>query len=183
MGFKDLTVFNLAMLGKQGWKFLTEPESLVSRMFKARYFPNNSFLTAIIGHNPSYVWRSIHRARFVVRGGARWSIGAGDTIRILGELQILHGECIDANIEGAQFVCEVSINNLMMPDEKRWNETTVRQVFSAESANKILSTPLVAHVQSDRLIWKAERNGKSSVKSAYCLCVEELIDASHLRRR
>jgi hypothetical protein len=180
MGFKDLTALNLAMLGKQEWKFLAEPDSLVSRMFKARYFPNNSFLTAAVGHNPSYVWRSIHRARFIVRGGARWSIGAGDTIRILGEPWILNGECIDANIEGAQFVRAMSINNLMMPNDKRWNENTVRQVFSAELANKILSTPFVAHVQSDRLVWKAERNGKYSVKSAYRLCVEELIDTSHL---
>jgi len=28
-----------------------------------------------VGHNPSYVWRSIMRARFIVCGGARWSIG------------------------------------------------------------------------------------------------------------
>jgi hypothetical protein len=74
----------------------------------------------------------------------------------------------------------MSINNLMMPNDKRWNENTVRQVFSAELANKILTTPFVAHVQSDRLVWKAERNGKYSVKSAYRLCVEELIDTSHL---
>jgi len=34
MGFKDLSAFNLAILGKQGWKFLTEPNSLVSRIIK-----------------------------------------------------------------------------------------------------------------------------------------------------
>jgi hypothetical protein len=42
MGFKDLSAFNLAMLGKQGWKFITEPESLVAHIFKARYFPLGS---------------------------------------------------------------------------------------------------------------------------------------------
>jgi hypothetical protein len=97
MGFKDLTAFNLAMLGKQGWKLLTEPNSLVSRLFKARYFPNNTYLTANIGHNPSYVWRSILRARFIVRGGARWSIGTGRSIPILGEPWVLNGECITTN--------------------------------------------------------------------------------------
>lgn len=66
MGFKDLSAFNLAMLGKQGWKFLTEPNSLVSRIFKARYFPSKSYLTATIGHNPSFVWRSILRAHLIV---------------------------------------------------------------------------------------------------------------------
>jgi len=46
MSFKDLTAFNLAMLGKQAWKFMSEPHSLVSRIFKVRYFPNNSFMSA-----------------------------------------------------------------------------------------------------------------------------------------
>jgi len=71
MGFKDLSTFNLAMLGRQGGKFQTDTESLVSRIFKARYFPNKSYLTTTIGHNPSYVWRSILRACFIVRGGAQ----------------------------------------------------------------------------------------------------------------
>jgi hypothetical protein len=161
---------------------VTEPDSLVSRMFKAKYFPNNTFLTATIGHNASYVWRSILCARFIVRGGACWSIGAGKSICILGEPWILNGECIDNNIVGAQYIREVTIDNLMLPNEKRWNEDIIRQVFSVDLADKIISTPLIAQVQSDRLIWKAEKHGKYSVKSAYRLCVEELIGSSHLRR-
>jgi hypothetical protein len=40
MGFKNHTTFNLAMLGKQEWKHQFNPSSLVvSRLFKARYFP------------------------------------------------------------------------------------------------------------------------------------------------
>jgi len=39
MGFKDLSTFNLAMLEKQGWEFLTKPRCLFSCLFKARYFP------------------------------------------------------------------------------------------------------------------------------------------------
>lgn len=70
----------------------------------------------------------------------------------------------------------------MMPHEKRWNEDIFRQVFSVDLADKIMNTPLVAQVQHDRLIWKAEIHGKYYVKSAYRLCIEELIDSSHLRR-
>jgi len=94
MGFKDLSVFNLAMLGKQGWKFITEPNSLVARIFKAQYFPSGSYLTATLGHNPSYVWRSIMRARFIVRGGAKWSIDTGANISILNEPWLPKGEII-----------------------------------------------------------------------------------------
>jgi len=32
MGFKDLTSFNFAMLGKQGWKFQTNTDYLVTKL-------------------------------------------------------------------------------------------------------------------------------------------------------
>ena len=151
-------------------------------LFKARYFPNNTYLTTNIGHNPSYVWRSILCARFIVRCGARWSIGTGRSIPILGEPWVLNGESIATNIIGAHYVHHATVDNLMLTNEKRWNEVVVRQVLSADLADKIMSMPLVAHVQADRLIRKVEKNGRYSVKSAYRLCVEELIDSSHLRR-
>jgi len=75
MGFKDLSMFNLAMFRKQGWKFMTEPNTLVSRIFRARYFPHCIYMIATLGHNPRYVWRSILKARFILRGGSRWCIG------------------------------------------------------------------------------------------------------------
>jgi len=93
MRFNDLTAFNLAMQGKQGWKFLTKPDSLVSRLFKAHYFPNNTHLTTTIGHNSRYVWHSIMCACIIVRGGAHWSIGTGGSIPILGEPWVLNGDC------------------------------------------------------------------------------------------
>ena len=46
MGFRNLHEFNLAMLGKQGWKLLTDTTSLVVRVYRARYFPNRTFLDA-----------------------------------------------------------------------------------------------------------------------------------------
>ena len=67
MGFRSLHEFNLAMLGKQGWKLLTNTKSLVARVYRARYFPNGTFLDAELGSNPSYVWRSIMEAQHVVK--------------------------------------------------------------------------------------------------------------------
>lgn len=37
LAFRNLHAFNIAMLGKQGWKFVSQPEALVSRIFKAKY--------------------------------------------------------------------------------------------------------------------------------------------------
>lgn len=42
-GFKNLRDFNLAILGKQVWRLLTCEQSLVGRIFKARYYPITLF--------------------------------------------------------------------------------------------------------------------------------------------
>jgi len=133
-----------------------EADSLVACIFKARYFPNGSFLTAKIGNNPSYVWRSIMGARFIVRGGAKWSIGSGASIPILNEPWLLNEECIRSDIPGAHFVSNLNINSLMNLHDKSWNEYAVRQGFSVDIAEKILHTPLISQVDGDRIIWKAE---------------------------
>lgn len=46
LGFRSLYGFNIALLGKQCWNMLNNPGSLVSRLFKARYFLNTSMFEA-----------------------------------------------------------------------------------------------------------------------------------------
>lgn len=67
MGFCNIRYFNLALLGKQGWRLLKFQDKLVSKVFKARYYSKGTFLTAEIGHNPSYIWRSIMATQEVIR--------------------------------------------------------------------------------------------------------------------
>lgn len=59
MGFRRLHAFNLAMLGKQAWKLVTQQNFVFSKLLKAKYFPIGSFMDAKLGHNPSYVWRDL----------------------------------------------------------------------------------------------------------------------------
>lgn len=76
-GFKSLHNFNVALLAKQDWRLLTKPDSLVARIYKARYFPKSDFLEANIGANPSFCWRSILAGQEVLRKGCFKRIGNG----------------------------------------------------------------------------------------------------------
>lgn len=46
LGFRNLHGFNIALLGKHIWNFTQNPNSLVTRVFKERYFPNSHVLQA-----------------------------------------------------------------------------------------------------------------------------------------
>lgn len=72
MGFRDM-----ALLTKQAWRITTNPDLLVSRILKARYFPTTSFFLAEVCESPSLTWRSIVSTRAILESGLRRRIGNG----------------------------------------------------------------------------------------------------------
>jgi len=85
LGFRDLEVFNLALLAKQGWRLIQQPNSLLAKVLKGKYFLRDSFLQAKLGANPSFTWRSMLKARPVLEQGLMWRIGNGEQVRIWGD--------------------------------------------------------------------------------------------------
>uniref|UniRef100_A0A803NT31 Reverse transcriptase domain-containing protein n=1 Tax=Cannabis sativa TaxID=3483 RepID=A0A803NT31_CANSA len=57
MGFRNLEDFNQALLAKQGWKLVTNLDSLFAQVLKALYYPNSDFLKADLGSWCYNVWR------------------------------------------------------------------------------------------------------------------------------
>ena len=85
IGFKDLTMFNEAMLAKLAWRLLHDDNSLFYRVFKARFFPRETILEAKESSSTSYAWKSILKGRDVILKGALWRIGDGKRVRIWGD--------------------------------------------------------------------------------------------------
>lgn len=49
MGFRDLGKFNISLLAKQGWRFISHPDSLLARVMKAKYYPRSNFFECSFG--------------------------------------------------------------------------------------------------------------------------------------
>jgi hypothetical protein len=167
LGFRDFQMFNMAMVAKQGWNFISKPTSLVARVFKARYFPHSSFTNASLGNNPSFVWRSIWKSRQVLLLGCRWRIGDGSNIKVMNEPWLREEEGRWVESPQMQGLYNLNIQDLMLPSLKQWDLNKINLLFSEEMTSKILAVPLLDLGQEDKLIWDEESDGVYSVKSGY----------------
>lgn len=88
MDFKDLQIYNKAMLAKQSWKVMNEETSLLHKVYKVRYFSDGNFLEVKLGKAPSYTWRGIWDSPTIIKQGCRWHVWDGKSIDILIDYQI-----------------------------------------------------------------------------------------------
>ncbi|XP_009770639.2 uncharacterized mitochondrial protein AtMg00310-like [Nicotiana sylvestris] len=140
--FREVQDFNLAMLAKTAWSLLTRPEALVSRIYKARYFPTGDFLSVTVGNNPSYVWRSLCVGLQVLQGGCVRRIGDGRTIKIFhtpwlpsDQLQVIQS----VSNNGIE---EMVVSELICEETRTWREVKPETIFNAQEIELIQKIPL-----------------------------------------
>lgn len=82
LGFRDLQLFNQALLGRQAWRLIEKPNSLCARVLKAKYYPNGSLLDTAFPSAQSPTWKAMVHGVDLLRKGVCWRIGSGDQVRI-----------------------------------------------------------------------------------------------------
>lgn len=100
MGFRNLHAFNLSKLGKQGWNLLiTNQDTTVFKVFKAKCFSYVNFLDAQLGLNPSFVRGSTYPSLVVVKQGDQWRVGNGESIHVWSQpwLNNVHNPNVSTN--------------------------------------------------------------------------------------
>ncbi|CAN1844985.1 Transposon TX1 uncharacterized 149 kDa protein [Linum perenne] len=167
MGFRNLMEFNKAMLGKQGWKLFTNPNTLVSRVYKAKYYPKEDFLRAKEGHNPSFVWKSIRESQTIVGQGFRWRLGNGRSVGIWKEPWLREEGNCRVETEAEEGLEHWKVSDLAATDGRSWDDEIVRSVFVDRDIDAILKLRPLRPDMEDRVIWRWSLNGEYTVRSAY----------------
>lgn len=167
LNFRDMGDFNEALLAKQLWRIWKGDNSILSQLYKAKYFPNNDFFNAGVHTTASLAWRSMWSAKDILLNGLKWRIGNGLQVRIWEDNWIStaqeHG--LSTPVEAGKENWTVS--KLIDPVNKCWNNTLVKEMFNAVDVNSILSIPISQRLPNDDLIWNFTKNGSYSVKSGY----------------
>lgn len=72
MGFREFFDFNDALLAKQAWRLLCNPNELWARQLRGLYFPNGRLLEAQKGFRASWGWSSLLVGRDVLAKNLFW---------------------------------------------------------------------------------------------------------------
>ncbi|KAI4353895.1 hypothetical protein L6164_002816 [Bauhinia variegata] len=132
LGFRQLEDFNTSLLAKQAFRLLHNPQSLTTRVLKAKYYPNCSILGASLGTWPSYTWRSILSSIPSLKKRVLLRIGDGATT-IIGVNPWLPsappGSIASVIPQSWAFA---TINTLFREDDKSWDEDKIYSIFNEE---------------------------------------------------
>jgi len=134
------------MFGKQVWKTLTQPVSLITKLLKVRYFPNSDYFAARASHNPSYVWKSLCSVKDVVWNGFKWSIGTWTSISVWDSTWISKNYSIPQPSHMNLTLADVKVSNLFIPNSKQWHMENIYILFDDISSQYICNTHLFASV-------------------------------------
>ncbi|KAL0321165.1 UNVERIFIED_CONTAM: hypothetical protein Sradi_5378000 [Sesamum radiatum] len=167
MGFRNLRAFNLALLAKQGWRVLKNPNLLLSRIWKAKYFVRSDFLQAKRGYNSSFTWRSILEARPTLIAGLRWRVGDGQRVKVWEDPWIPRPVMFKPITPRNQIHPDLRVAELIESTDRSWNKELVEDLFWLEDATTILSILLGRSPLNDEQVWHYTKSGIFSVKSAY----------------
>ncbi|KAL0303026.1 UNVERIFIED_CONTAM: putative mitochondrial protein [Sesamum radiatum] len=178
VGFRTLKAFNLALLAKQAWRLITYPDSLLSQIMKAKYYPESDFFRAKCGGQPSYTWRSILASRDLIRQGARWKVGDGKLINIVSDPWLPRPLSFKLIMRPKTLQETSNVSELLIEEGRRWNEELLEKEFGEEDVQSIKSIEIPSPVSTDVLVWHFGNKGNFSVKSAYELYIQQIDEAS-----
>ena len=159
--------FNRALIAKQGWRILSNPNSLLARVLKGKYYPHSSFLQATQGNKASWGWRSVLWGREILNQGIRWHVGNGENIFCKEDVWVPLLFPDKPHLKEGHDTDITRVVQLINPSTKLWDATILSRNFEPADVEKIRAIPLSIFAREDRLVWHFEKSGIYSVRSGY----------------
>ena len=166
MGFRDLHAFNLAMLAKQCWRLITNPDTLCARVLRAKYYPHGDLLKVGPKSGSSFTWQSIIAGLSTFKRGLIWRVGSGRRINIWEDCWIPDSPSRKVITRKGNILLR-SVDELIDQDTGLWDVDLMQAILNPVDVSRIQRIPLSLHLQEDFVAWHFTKNHVFSVRSAY----------------
>jgi hypothetical protein len=80
LGFRESKLLNQALLAKLTWWVASGRDSICIRALRSKYKVNEDWMDSEPRKNASHLWRAIEKMRLVIKMGACFIVGNGDSI-------------------------------------------------------------------------------------------------------
>lgn len=171
LGFKDIQMFNQALLAKQAWRLLQVPNCLFSIFIKSRYYSSGSFLNASGGDRPFFASRSIAHGRELLKLGLRQMVENGSSLRVWTSPWIGEDRMRAPLMKNILVDLELRVKNLINQSTKTWDRPLLDDLFYPTDVDLIMKfKPVISSY--DFLCWQHNKSGEYSVKSGYWLACQ-----------
>ena len=166
MGFRDFHSFNLAMLAKQVWRLINDPESLCARVLRAKYYAHGDIMQAGPKAGSSFTWQSIVAGLTTFKRGYIWRVGNGESINIWNDPWIPSRPSRKIlSPRGASVYTRVS--ELINPMTGAWDEELLNELVNPVDVGRILQIPVNNQGFEDFIAWAYTTHGRYAVRSGY----------------
>lgn len=154
MGFRDVEKFNQALLAKQVWRYMENPNALWAKVVKGIYFPKKEMREAKKGCHPSWFWSSFLHGRELIEENALWKMGNGNKIRVWEDRWIPGLEKMKINSENAELAGEeLKVERLIDKKNKSWLLSEIEEKITPEEKDVIRAVHLPVERKEDKQIW------------------------------
>ena len=127
MGFRDTSLFNQALLARQAWRLIQNPDSLAARLMKAVYNPRVNLIDTVFRKDASPAWHGIEHGLELLKEGVVWRVGEGKSIRTWRDNWIPRNYGLTPT-PGRVNDRHRKVSQLCNADNT-WNETLIRRIF------------------------------------------------------
>ncbi|CAA0811633.1 Ribonuclease H-like superfamily protein [Striga hermonthica] len=132
LGFKDLKLFNKALILKQLWRLIEQPDLLMSRILRHKYFNDCSIFEWQNTGGASWLWSSWASFLPVLQKFTRITIRDGQSTRLNDSNWVSGHHSVKpelrVGVDGNLFKVKV----LLLAGGVQWDSTLVRALFAPE---------------------------------------------------
>ncbi|XP_074271280.1 uncharacterized protein LOC141595209 [Silene latifolia] len=174
------------MLAKHGWRIAKGHDSYFSRVFRKLLLGN-----AMVGDEGSirkksgFSWgsRSVLHGLNLIQKHMGWKPGRSSKLNVWTSKWV-EGEYAEAGNNNLSVdvgnIRNLKVKDLYIEGEEdergNWNEEKIRDLFSEESASKILAMPIFLSRREDSIFWPHSSTGEYNVKSGYGMVFTNFIE-------
>jgi hypothetical protein len=151
IGFRDMRLFNQALLARQAWRLLQYPNTLCAQLLKAKYYPNGFLTDTVFTGNGSSTWQAIEHGLQLLKLGIIWRVGTGSKIRAWRDPWIpRESSHIPRSSQGR---CRFRwVADFILPDGT-WNIQRLQQYFLVDDVTEILKIQPSQRYNEDFIAW------------------------------